>query len=525
VELAPGVSLSGSADLTMGPQLSAHYGLFTGLQSFSATVSAEMMDEASLTIDESSSAADDAVLASVEGEPVMILVGPVPIMVVPVLDLHGGVTASVQGGMSVGAQANASLTMGAQWQSASGWSPIWTETSGFIPQYSPPTVTASLYAYLRPVVTLKLYDVAGPDIYAEAGPQLSATADPSQVCWSLNGQLSAGVGLDLTAFGAKNNSYQAKLASYSFPLASDCAPLNGGPPAVITLAASDITPDSATLNGTVNPKGLDTLAYFQWGGSTAYGNTTDLTDVGDASNAVPFTAAISGLDPTLTYHFRLVAMNIDGTNAGLDQTFSPQVTASPAFTIRFDDLTTPTLDTGDGFYYGDILDNYNGFIWNNLDVIDGLTSTGSGYQTGIISPNNDCFNAYGDPASMTASQPFNLYSAYLTAAWTDGLEVEVQGYANGTLIYDNTYPVDTSGPIFVNFNYLGVTEVDFSTEGGLGYQFVMDNLSVATNAPINPLGSQIVMGHKARLTHKGPIGTARQSHSLAAGQSNPSARQ
>jgi hypothetical protein len=522
VELAPGVTLSGSADLTVTPQLSAQFGLLTGLQSFSATVNAELMDEASVSIAESASETEDTLLASVDGEPVLFLVGVVPVVVVPVLDLHGGVTASVAGSMSVGATATAGLTMGAQWQSGAGWIPIYSQTLGFVPEYSPPTVTASVYAYLRPVVTLKLYDVAGPDIYAEAGPQLSATADPSQVCWSLNGQLSAGVGIDLTAFGAKDNSYQKELASYSIPLASECEPLNGGPPAVTTLAASAITSNSAVLNGTVNPKGLDTISYFQWGDSTDYGNTTDIVDIGDGTNTVSAMAAITGLDPTVTYHFRLVAMNIDGTTMGLDQTFSPQVTASPAFTIEFDDLTTPTLDTGDGFYFGEIPNGYNGFTWNNLNPIDGLTSTGSGYQTGVISPNNDCFNSYGDPGSMTSTQPFNFYSAYLTAAWTDGLELEVEGYAGDKLVYDNSYSLSTAGPVFVNFNYLGVTEVHFSTAGGLGYQFVMDNVSVSTNAPINPQKSRLVIGRARSLTHHARTGSVAQQHAFAAGGSGPS---
>jgi hypothetical protein len=44
------------------------------------------------------------------------------------------------------------------------------------------------------------------------------------------------------------------------------------PPGAWTLSASTITPTGATLNGTVNPNGWPTTAWFQWGTTTNYGN-------------------------------------------------------------------------------------------------------------------------------------------------------------------------------------------------------------------------------------------------------------
>ncbi len=45
-------------------------------------------------------------------------------------------------------------------------------------------------------------------------------------------------------------------------------------PTVATLAASNLTATSAELNGLVNPNGQPTVAWFEWGTTTNYGNPT-----------------------------------------------------------------------------------------------------------------------------------------------------------------------------------------------------------------------------------------------------------
>ena len=51
-----------------------------------------------------------------------------------------------------------------------------------------------------------------------------------------------------------------------------------GPPVVITNPATLIASFSATLNGSVDPHGLTTTVYFQYGTTTSYGSTTALPD-------------------------------------------------------------------------------------------------------------------------------------------------------------------------------------------------------------------------------------------------------
>lgn len=95
-----------------------------------------------------------------------------------------------------------------------------------------------------------------------------------------------------------------------------------GPAAVVTGSASSITSQGSTLNGTVNPGGQATNAYFQYGLTTSYGSTTQTQSAGSGNTAGALTAAISGLTASTTYHFSLVAVNASGTTQGADQTFT-----------------------------------------------------------------------------------------------------------------------------------------------------------------------------------------------------------
>jgi alpha-tubulin suppressor-like RCC1 family protein len=111
-------------------------------------------------------------------------------------------------------------------------------------------------------------------------------------------------------------------------------------PSVTTNPATDITLDSATLNGTVNHNGASIKIYFQWGTTIAYGKTTTSQYISNSNN-VPVSANISGLAPETTYHFRLVATKSGSTFYGLDESF-PTLTA----TILPEQVTLPNPING-----------------------------------------------------------------------------------------------------------------------------------------------------------------------------------
>jgi len=94
-----------------------------------------------------------------------------------------------------------------------------------------------------------------------------------------------------------------------------------GPPVVTTNAATRVARRSATLNGSVDPKGLSTTVRFQYGRTTGYASTTaNQMFTGNTTQNVA--ANISGLRSRKRYHFRIVATNSAGTSYGSDRTFT-----------------------------------------------------------------------------------------------------------------------------------------------------------------------------------------------------------
>ena len=94
-----------------------------------------------------------------------------------------------------------------------------------------------------------------------------------------------------------------------------------GFPVVKTNPATNIANFSATLHGSLDPHGLTTHVYFQYGRTTGYGHTTAMqTQSGNTYRNIA--ANISGLIRHTTYHFRIVATNSVGTRFGSDRTFT-----------------------------------------------------------------------------------------------------------------------------------------------------------------------------------------------------------
>ncbi len=98
------------------------------------------------------------------------------------------------------------------------------------------------------------------------------------------------------------------------------------PGVVSTAAAGAVTTSGAVLNGTVDPAGASVNVFFQYGPTTAYGQTTGVQSSGPVDGATRFSATLSGLAPATTIHYRTVAVSDFGTFTGADQALT---TASP----------------------------------------------------------------------------------------------------------------------------------------------------------------------------------------------------
>jgi hypothetical protein len=132
-----------------------------------------------------------------------------------------------------------------------------------------------------------------------------------------------------------------------FTVGADESFVTAPPPTIVTLDASDVRITTATLNASVLGNGFATSFYFQWGGTTNYGNSTALQSVGNTTNATMVQQVISGLSPLTTYHFRVVAISQNGISTGVDKEFATG-TLPEVFTTQVSD-TSPTTASLKGF--------------------------------------------------------------------------------------------------------------------------------------------------------------------------------
>ena len=108
----------------------------------------------------------------------------------------------------------------------------------------------------------------------------------------------------------------------------------GGPPIVVTTAATAVLSTTATLNGTVNANGASTTVNFEYGLTTAYGTVVAGVPPTVTGNTVtPVTANIAGLIPGTTYNYRVKGSNSFGATDGLNMTFTTPAILPVAVTL------------------------------------------------------------------------------------------------------------------------------------------------------------------------------------------------
>jgi DNA-binding beta-propeller fold protein YncE len=114
--------------------------------------------------------------------------------------------------------------------------------------------------------------------------------------------------------------------------------LTTAPPQIEGVSSSHLTATSAQLNATIKPNLLPTTYFFQYGTTTAYGQTTPQTtlegDVEELEQAHEVHINLEGLQPGATYHFRLIAKNQLGEKVSEDHTFEFFPPSCPNSAVR-----------------------------------------------------------------------------------------------------------------------------------------------------------------------------------------------
>jgi hypothetical protein len=109
----------------------------------------------------------------------------------------------------------------------------------------------------------------------------------------------------------------AAVLACSAPVASAARP-------AVTTGGAAVGPSTATFTGTVDPQGLSTQYWFEYGTTSAFGAQTAATAAGAGNSAVTAAGSVGNLAADTVYHYRIVARNRDGTTRGTRRTVRTQ---------------------------------------------------------------------------------------------------------------------------------------------------------------------------------------------------------
>ncbi len=111
---------------------------------------------------------------------------------------------------------------------------------------------------------------------------------------------------------------------------SRIARLVDGAPRTTTGTAAATGTATAAVGAVADPRGNETTVVFDYGPSTAYGQTSAPVTVPAGIGPVPVATALAGLAAGTTYHVRARAINGEGGTAGADATFTTALLPAPA---------------------------------------------------------------------------------------------------------------------------------------------------------------------------------------------------
>ena len=169
-------------------------------------------------------------------------------------------------------------------------------------------------------------------------------------------------------------------------------------PNVTTEEASDVTATTAVLNGTVDPLSAQTgegaECEFEYGLTTAYGNRVKCEQPVSSAEAVK-SLTVEGLLSGTTYHYRLLAKNSNGGNAGADETFTTKGPGIVAGSESASEVTATSAVLGASVNPDGVETSYR-FEYDTSAYVEGGASHGTRLAEGRIP-------AGSEPVSVSAA--------------------------------------------------------------------------------------------------------------------------
>jgi hypothetical protein len=183
-------------------------------------------------------------------------------------------------------------------------------------------------------------------------------------------------------------------------------------PTITGESFSNTGPHGATLRAEVNPNGLATSYYFEYGPTNSYGSKTAVFNLKGGEGVVSATAVVSGLTPDTSYHFRSVVTNEEGSKAGSDVGFKTLVPVFEGLPDgRVYEMVTP-------------LENEDAEVYVPQDGLGGELGQGQGVTVPAefqSAADGDSIIYFGDPTKGGTGNGGNgLGNSYLATRYPGG---------------------------------------------------------------------------------------------------------
>lgn len=333
----------------------------------------------------------------------------------------------------------------------------------YVSDYYNRRIEVFAYSALAPIIDHQPTNetvAAGSSVSLEVG---AFGAAPLAYQWTFNGtNLAGATGPTLTLSNAPlsaTGSYAVIVTNSLGVAVSANATLVVLPVVVTTLPASSITSTSAVVNGAVSTGTNPSVAWFEWGTSTNYGNITGTTNL-TANAAFALQQTLTGFSGLYTNHYRIVASNVLGLVYGEDLSFrlglKPSLSNMLTATVNSNSVILRALINPNGrdtqwFFRWGLSSPYTYYTATNgaghgIDPVAIQTQI-TGLQPGLVYHAqavgmNDMGAGLTDitfiapPLSLVSTLPQLWWSNMVASA--DGTELAVGGYGNALFVSTNS---------------------------------------------------------------------------------------
>jgi len=333
---------------------------------------------------------------------------PIVIVITPKVEFFMGIEGYINASVSWDLTQSFTVDAGMKYRKNSGWSSYNNQEFKFVFNEPHINANAGVAAYVKAVLSTKLYNVAGPYLSGKAYGRFNADLLETP-WWTLHAGYNIYGGINVKILDLFTLDYKAELLNYEKLITH--APIK---PSVSTGSVTNITTTTATCSGNVTSDGKATVAARGVCWSTSENPTVANSKTTNGTGVGTYTSNITGLSPNTAYYVRAYATNSEGTAYGEQKTFTTNAQqATPSVTSGdVTNITTTTAScSGNVTSDGGSSVTARGVCWStsqNPTTSNSKTTNGTGvgtYTSHItgLSPNTTYYvRAYATNSQGTA---------------------------------------------------------------------------------------------------------------------------